>query len=135
MADEQPPSIHERQPTTGRHRGSAAVRRPATTYLHRPCRAQAAPITILDEATAALDPENTGIVHNAITTLAERGSVLVIAHNMSTVRAADTILVLDQGSIVDRGTHHELIARPGLYADYTDARHAADGWSLAGSGP
>jgi ATP-binding cassette subfamily B protein len=92
---------------------------------------KAAPITILDEATAALDPENAGIIQATLRTLAERGAVLVIAHHMSTVRAADTILVLDRGRVVDRGTHDELAARPGLYADYTNARHAAEGWSLS----
>ncbi|WP_192579683.1 ABC transporter ATP-binding protein [Micromonospora sp. AMSO31t] len=91
---------------------------------------KAAPITVLDEATAALDPENALVVQRAITTLADRGSVLVIAHQLRTVEAADTILVLDQGRIIDQGTHEQLRKRPGIYADFVRQREAAESWAF-----
>ncbi|MFI0352566.1 ABC transporter ATP-binding protein [Actinomadura sp. 9N407] len=76
---------------------------------------KAAPLTLMDEATAALDPENARLVGEAAHRLAAAGSVLVIAHNLETVRRADHILVLDHGHIVQRGTHQELAAEDGLY--------------------
>ncbi|WP_235854315.1 ATP-binding cassette domain-containing protein [Nonomuraea aridisoli] len=91
---------------------------------------KAAPLTVLDEATAALDPENAAIVHRAISTLARRGCVLVVAHHLSAVQAAETILVLDGGRIVHRGVHDDLMARPGLYADFVRALRASEGWAL-----
>ncbi len=73
------------------------------------------PILILDEATSALDTESELLVQNAIERLMRERTVLVIAHRLSTVRRADTILVIDRGRIVERGTHAELIAREGVY--------------------
>ncbi|MFB4313967.1 ABC transporter ATP-binding protein [Actinomadura sp. 21ATH] len=76
---------------------------------------KAAPLTLMDEATAALDPENARLVGEAAHRLAAAGSVLVIAHNLETVRRADHILVLDHGRIVQRGTHDQLASEDGLY--------------------
>ncbi|QSB16662.1 ABC transporter ATP-binding protein [Natronosporangium hydrolyticum] len=78
---------------------------------------KAAPLTLLDEATSALDPENTRLISAAARRLATTGSVLVIAHNLDTITHADQILVLDQGRIVQRGTHAALTAQPGRYQD------------------
>jgi ATP-binding cassette subfamily B protein len=76
---------------------------------------KAAPLTVMDEATSALDPENARLVGEAAHRLAAGGSVLVIAHNLETVRRADQILVLDHGRIVQSGTHNELASEDGLY--------------------
>jgi subfamily B ATP-binding cassette protein MsbA len=73
------------------------------------------PILILDEATSALDNESERLVQEALARLMKERTTLVIAHRLSTVMHADTILVIDKGQIVEQGTHQELIARSGLY--------------------
>ncbi len=74
-------------------------------------------LVILDEATAHLDSENESLVHKALENALKGRTSIVIAHRLSTVRNADQILVLDAGSIVERGSHEELVAKGGLYAD------------------
>ena len=74
-------------------------------------------IVILDEATAHLDSENEALVQEALSTALKERTSIVIAHRLSTVRAADQILVLDEGQIKERGRHDELIALNGIYAD------------------
>ena len=74
-------------------------------------------VVILDEATAHLDSENEQLVHAALQTALKGRTSIVIAHRLSTVRDADQILVLEKGSIVERGKHDELVAKGGLYSD------------------
>ena len=75
-----------------------------------------APILILDEATAALDNESERLVQDALNHLIPDRTTLVIAHRLSTIEHADQVLVLDQGRLVEQGTHAQLLARGGLYA-------------------
>jgi subfamily B ATP-binding cassette protein MsbA len=75
------------------------------------------PILILDEATSALDNESEKLVQAALGNLMKNRTVLVIAHRLSTIQHADQILVMDQGNMVERGTHLELMAnKKGIYA-------------------
>jgi ATP-binding cassette subfamily B protein len=75
-----------------------------------------APILLLDEATSALDAESERLVQDALERLMENRTTLVIAHRLATVRAADRIIVMDEGRIVETGTHAELVGTSGLYA-------------------
>ncbi|OBB42183.1 ABC transporter ATP-binding protein [Mycobacterium sp. 852002-51961_SCH5331710] len=91
-----------------------------------------APIVLFDEATSALDPENEHHVAESIRTLARRSTVIVIAHKLSTVTAADNIVVLSaDGTVEDQGSHAELTARGGQYAQFWNQRVAASGWVMA----
>lgn len=89
-----------------------------------------APIIILDEATASVDPENEHEIQGAITELMKGKTVIVIAHRLATIENADQILVVDQGRIVQRGTHDELIQQTGVYQKFMNIRSNAEGWTI-----
>ncbi|MEW1843713.1 ATP-binding cassette domain-containing protein, partial [Nonomuraea angiospora] len=89
-----------------------------------------APIVLLDEATAALDPENESALMDALATLARDRTLLVIAHRLTTIAAADQIVMLEGGVIAERGTHEELLEAGGRYAAFWEERARARGWRL-----
>ncbi|WP_431930074.1 ABC transporter ATP-binding protein [Nonomuraea jabiensis] len=89
-----------------------------------------APVVLLDEATAALDPANEAAVADAIAELARDRTVIVVAHRLSTVVAADRILVLERGRITEHGDHDTLLAAEGTYARFWNERVRARGWQL-----
>ena len=85
-----------------------------------------APVLLLDEATSALDSESEAAVRRAISNAAEGRTTLVIAHRLSTVRRANRIVVMEQGRIVEEGTHDELVAKGGLYARLAELQFATE---------
>ena len=89
-----------------------------------------APVIILDEATANVDPENEDRLQKAIEALTHDKTVIMIAHRLKTVRHADQILVIDRGRIVQQGRHEQLIAEPGIYADFVGGKKQTVGWKL-----
>lgn len=89
-----------------------------------------APIIILDEATASIDPENEHLIQAAISELTKGKTIITIAHRLATIESADQILVVDEGGIAERGTHRELLAKDGVYRRFVKIREAAEGWSM-----
>ena len=89
-----------------------------------------APIIILDEATANVDPENERELMLAIKELTKEKTILMIAHRLKTVRNADRIYVIDKGKIAQQGTHEDLMKDKGIYRDFVSARSEAIGWKL-----
>ena len=88
-----------------------------------------APIILLDEATAALDPENETLIQHAISTLIRNKTVIVIAHRLRTVENADKIIVLNKGTIAETGTHAELMDKGGIYREMYRLQRESDQWS------
>lgn len=89
-----------------------------------------APIIIFDEATANIDPENEEQLKDAIESLIEDKTVIMIAHRLKTIRNSDQILVLNNGEIEERGTHEVLIQNEGLYKDLVNAKYISESWKL-----
>lgn len=90
-----------------------------------------APIIILDEATASVDPENEHLIQAAISELTKGKTIVTIAHRLATIEQADQILVVDDGQIVQSGTHSELANVPGRYKDFVDIRRRSEGWKIS----
>ncbi|MBR1711646.1 MAG: ATP-binding cassette domain-containing protein, partial [Clostridia bacterium] len=89
-----------------------------------------APVIILDEATANVDPENEKDLMEAIQALTKEKTILMIAHRLKTVRNADQIFVVEKGRIAQRGTHDELMKQDGIYRRFVDSRRQAIGWKI-----
>ncbi len=77
-----------------------------------------APILLLDEATSALDSEVEAVIQESLYNLMQGKTVVAIAHRLSTIAAMDRLIVLDEGKIVEEGTHKVLLAKKGLYASF-----------------
>ena len=93
-----------------------------------------APVIILDEATASIDPENEHLIQQAISELTRDKTIITIAHRLATIQRADQILVVDDGRIAERGTHETLIRQKGLYRRYMEIREKAEGWTIGDPG-
>ena len=91
-----------------------------------------APVVILDEATAYIDADNEDLLQKALAKLSEEKTVLVIAHRLSSIKEADSIVVLEQGEVIDCGTHDELINRCSPYRDMWAAFEQSDQWKMGG---
>ena len=90
-----------------------------------------APILLVDEATAALDAENQAAIAQALARLRGKRTLIVIAHQLSTVAMADQIVVLENGQIIEQGPPAQLRESQGRYAHFLNQRHAAKGWRIA----
>ena len=90
-----------------------------------------APIVILDEATASIDPENEHLIQQALSELTNGKTVITIAHRLATIENADQILVIDHGKVVQQGTHEELIHQKGRYQEFIRIREQAEGWNIS----
>ena len=86
------------------------------------CILKDAPIVILDEATASVDLDNERYIQEAITELVRGKTLLVIAHRLNTIRAADKIVVVSEGKIAEQGTHEQLLKRGGIYNNFIHLR-------------
>ena len=89
-----------------------------------------APVIILDEATASIDPENEHLIQQAISALTKGKTIITIAHRLATIQNADQILVVDGGRIAEAGTHADLIGQDGLYKRFTELRAQAEDWHI-----
>ncbi len=90
-----------------------------------------APIIVLDEATANVDPENEKELTEAIENLTREKTIIMIAHRLKTVRNADQILVVDKGRIVQKGKHNELMKQDGIYRNFVSGRKQAVSWKIS----
>ena len=90
-----------------------------------------APVIFLDEATANVDPENENELVRAISALTREKTVIMIAHRLKTVKEADQILVVDQGRIVQQGTHDQLMNQEGIYKNFIGQRREAASWKVS----
>ena len=88
---------------------------------------QDAPILILDEATSSVDTRTEELIQKAMDALTVDRTSFVIAHRLSTIRDADMILVMNHGDVIERGTHEELLAAGGFYADLYNSQFALAG--------
>ena len=90
-----------------------------------------AQVEAVAKATANVDPENEHLIQAALFELTRGKTIITIAHRLSTIRNAAQILVVDDGKIVQQGTHRELVAQPGRYRSFVETRQRAEGWNIA----
>jgi len=89
-----------------------------------------APVIILDEATASIDPENEHLIQSAVSELTRGKTIITIAHRLATIQNADQILVVQDGQIAEKGSHKELIRHNGLYKRFIEIREKAEDWKI-----
>ena len=89
-----------------------------------------APIVILDEATASVDPENEHLIQQAISNLTHGKTIIIIAHRLATIENADQILVIEEGKVTQKGLHEQLICQDGLYQRFIRIREKAEEWAI-----
>ena len=89
-----------------------------------------APIILLDEATANVDPYNEKYIQQAVDELVKNKTLIVIAHRLSTIKKANQILVLEKGRIIEKGNHQQLMNNKGQYFEYWKKREQASGWRI-----
>lgn len=89
-----------------------------------------APILILDEATASVDPENELLIQQGLANLTKGKTLMVIAHRLTTIREADQIITLHAGRVAEKGTHEELVAAHGVYRRLWDSQEKLKSWKL-----
>jgi len=89
-----------------------------------------APIVLLDEATASLDPENEVLIQQALNTLVAEKTVIVIAHRLQSICNADQIIVLENGSVKEIGNHNNLLSQNGLYSQLWSEQSRAGNWRI-----
>ena len=94
------------------------------------CLLKDAPIVILDEATASVDPENEHEIQEALSALVRGKTIITIAHRLATIQNADRILVVEDGRIAQHGTHQELMSQEGTYRNFIEIRQRAEGWRI-----
>lgn len=92
-----------------------------------------APIVLLDEATASIDPDNEAYIQQAISEMVRGKTLVVIAHKLSSIVQADQILMIENGTIVERGTHSELLNNKGSYSKLWERRQNTRGWKISGN--
>ena len=94
------------------------------------CLLKDAPIIILDEATASVDPENEHEIQETLSALVRGKTIITIAHRLATIQNADRILVVEDGRIAQQGTHQELMSQEGIYRNFIEIRQRAEGWRI-----
>ncbi|MCR5581836.1 MAG: ABC transporter ATP-binding protein/permease [Pseudobutyrivibrio sp.] len=92
------------------------------------CILKDSPIVILDEATASIDADNEAAIQQAISELCKGKTLIIIAHRLKTIKDADCILVVNDGKIVERGSHEELMESDGLYKNFVQIKNSDTGW-------